>query len=100
MERLSANVSSAAVATGLTGMLNALLVILKDEIKSFKAAMASITGHHWTSQAVILLFVFAAVWIAGILLRLRVKPSTAWKWVLWGNIVGALVIMVYYIAML
>lgn len=34
---------------------NGLLVTLKDEFHTFKKLIEGITGHHWTSRAVILI---------------------------------------------
>ncbi len=97
MERLSCIGSSASVATGIVAALNGLIVILKDEIHSFKSAISTLTGHHWTSHALILAIVFAIVMASGCLLKLKLRPTTAWKWVLWGNIIGLVTITGYYL---
>ena len=97
MKRLSSMTSSLAISTGVAGILNAIIVILKDEFHGFKKLLASITGHHWASHGLLLLLLWLIVAFILNLKRVEIETESAWKWVMLGNIVGILLIVIYYL---
>jgi len=57
--------ASFGIALGITSLVNALLVVLKETYQTtVLAAMTAATGHHWVSQGVIDLAVFLVLGLA------------------------------------
>ncbi len=92
--------SGIMVASGVTGAFNGILVILKDEWAGLKKLMTSITGHHWTSHGLILLVLWAVLSIILSSLRKEIELRKAWLWLLWGNMIGLILIIGYYLIVL
>ncbi len=51
---------SFGLSLALASVMNALFVVAKEKIPTVMAGLRSLTGHHWVSHGVIILFLFAA----------------------------------------
>jgi len=100
MKRLSSITSSLAISTGVAGILNAIIVILKDESHGFKKLLASVTGHHWVSHGLLLLLLWLIVAFILAFKNVRIGPEKAWRWIFWGNFVGVIILVIFYLMIL
>lgn len=84
----------------LVSLLNAVLVIVKEEMPVVKAAMKAATGHHWLSHGLVVLLAFG---LLGALLSTRAPAPTvvfrdarlAWA-VLFATVLSGLMMFLFY----
>jgi hypothetical protein len=55
---LSKRTASFGLSLAVCSLLNALLVIAKEKSPAVQAAMQKLTGHHWVTHVIIVLFLF------------------------------------------
>ncbi len=92
---------SFGLSLAITSVVNGLLVVLKEEIPGVMSGMKSITGHHWITHSlfVILLFLllgFGLAQTSGNSEGAETAQSPRGK-VMGGVLVGALIIMGFYL---
>ncbi|MEZ5853042.1 MAG: hypothetical protein R3D68_20605 [Hyphomicrobiaceae bacterium] len=88
------------IALGVTSLLNAILVIIKETYETaVLTAMTALTGHHWVSQGIIDLVVFLIMGIAlgRIAERWQNSPGLILAWALGGPVIGAAAIASFYL---
>jgi hypothetical protein len=92
---VSKNTISFGLAVALCAVLNALLVIVKEESKPVTAWMQKATGHHWITHV---LFILVAFIVFGLIFT-RAKPSVRQltNVVIAGVIASTLIILGFYI---
>ena len=75
--KLTAATSGFVLAAAVTVLLNTALSCAKDAYAPLKAVMRSLTGHDWTTQGLIDLFVFAGLGLIFMSTRVgdRIDPS-------------------------
>lgn len=87
------------LATAITIILTALLLVLKETNKGLKGWFASLSGHHWTTHGVLTLLVFV---VLGLLLsQLRLEE----RWdarklsiiILTATILGSLIMTIFFL---
>ena len=93
--------NSFGLALAVTGVVNALLVVVKEKSPAVQAAMKSLTGHHWITHSTIIVLLFL---ILGGLLSLanggkgvKLTSNSLIGTVVGGVALGALIIAGFYL---
>lgn len=88
-----------AVSTGITSVLSALLVILKERNEDTVLEwMKAATGHHWVTHGLIdlILFVVIGLVIARMSPQLENRPVAVAGWLVGGVAVGAAIVAAFF----
>jgi hypothetical protein len=89
------------LSLAITSVINALIVVAKEQSKAVMAGMAKFTGHHWVTHSAIILILFAGLgWMfahakggQGISMTVNRLIGT----VLSGVVLGGLIIVGFYL---
>ena len=65
------------LAIKVSAVLLAVLVVVAEMVPAFKTALASLTGHHWSSKGVVITVVYILI---GWLGKKKVSEETAFIW--------------------
>jgi hypothetical protein len=92
---------SFGLSLALASVTNVLLVVAKETLPTVMAALRSLTGHHWVSQGVVILVLFAAFgWIfaqANGGRGIGITVNRLISLLVCGVVIGALVILGFYL---
>ncbi len=80
---------NAYLATKYSSILLAVMVIAGELYKPFKTAIASITGHHWKTKAIIIPISYLVIGLMG---KKKISSKNALTWV----VISLFVILAYY----
>ena len=98
---LSKNSVAYGLALAVTCVINALIVVVKEKSDGVMAGMKSITGHHWTTHAVMVVLVFAVLgWIFGLANGGEGKATTVGsliRTIVGGVLLAGLIIVGFYL---
>ncbi|HVM63051.1 MAG TPA: hypothetical protein VMV72_19485 [Verrucomicrobiae bacterium] len=98
---LSKYTVSFGLSVALCSVINALLVIAKENSPAVQAAMQRMTGHHWVTHSAIVLVLFGFLgWLfakANGGQGLKISPSHLISMIVTGVVAGGLVITGFYL---
>ena len=99
--RLSNNSTAFGISLAVAGLVNALLVSVKEKSPKVLAFMKGLTGHHWITHCLVIILLF--VILGWILTRtnggegIRVSAVSLTATVVGGVVLGALMIVGFYL---
>lgn len=88
-----------AISAGVTSVLSALLVVLKETNEDTVLAwMKAATGHHWVTHGIIDLILFVVIGIVALrsLERLEARPGLSVGTLVGGVAIGGLIIVGFF----
>ncbi|WP_201285516.1 hypothetical protein [Chelativorans xinjiangense] len=97
--RVSRYAAAFAVSAGITSVLSALLVVLKESNEDTVLAwMKAATGHHWVTHGLIdlILFIVIGLLVARTSPGLENRPGVVVGWLVGGVAVGAVIIAAFF----
>ncbi len=93
---------SFGVALVTAGLCNSILVVAKEKSPSVLAAMAKMTGHHWVTHSLFVLFVFVFMGLLLARMNRRQGPKLTTQGLIScvaaGVLVSAAIIVGFYLA--
>lgn len=98
-DRIGAYAASFGIALGLTSLINALLVVVKEtNEETVLAWMNAATGHHWVTQGMldIALFLILGFGLVKITEQWRVRPDGVTGALVGGVVLGGLIIAGFF----
>jgi len=97
--KLGSLTTSFGLSLGITSLLSALLVMIKEtNEQTVLAWMTAATGHHWITHGLldVLAFIILGFVLGGVASRLQSRPTVVATIALGGVIAGALLIAAFY----
>ncbi len=93
------NIIAFGYAFVITALLNALLVVVKEEIGPVKAWMADISGHHWITHGIVIIVLFIAIglYMQEKAARARTNERGMARWILWTTVLSGVIIAGFYL---
>jgi len=82
------------ISLALTSVLNAVILVIKEENDAVMKAMKAALGHHWTTHGVIAIVVFVVLgFVFSSITKLETKFDShrILKYIIWGVIIGGAV---------
>lgn len=92
--------ASFGLSLGITSVLSALLVVIKESNEETVLAwMKAATGHHWVTHGIldVVIFLVLGFALAGIAAPLRARPMLVAALGIGGVVLGALIVVGFYL---
>ena len=78
------------MSLAVTSVLNAIILVIKEENDAVMKALKAALGHHWTTHGVIVIVLFVVLGFVFSAMRLetRFDSHRILKYIIWGVIIG------------
>jgi hypothetical protein len=81
------------MSLAITSVLNAIILVIKEENDAVMKAMKAALGHHWTTHGTIVIIVFFVLGFifSGMRLETKFDSHRMLKYIIWGVIIGGVI---------
>lgn len=81
------------MSLAITSVLNAIILVIKEENDAVMRAMKAALGHHWTTHGVIVIIIFIVLGFVFSAMRLETKFDShrMLKYIIWGVIISGVI---------
>jgi hypothetical protein len=81
------------MSLAVTSVLNAIILVIKEENDAVMKAMKAALGHHWTTHGVIVITVFVVLGFVFSAMKLETKFDShrMLKYIIWGVIISGVI---------
>lgn len=87
------------MSLAVTSVLNAIILVIKEENDAVMKAMKAALGHHWTTHGVIVIIVFVVLGFVLSSMKLETKFDShrILKYIIWGVAIGGAVTVGFFL---